>query len=339
MVGSALGSAWRWWIKELSDAADDFLATDGTTVANRMIVTPEGEGFRLRRPLRGGRIAERWLDSQPREGEVLPSVSAILTVPPEEVLTQSFEFPLAARREIRTAVRLKLDRASPAPVEQIYVAIAPPIQASGRLDVRTLLIRRERVDSWIRKLTDSNVTVTQTLSEDGHPFYAPDAPAKQFRDRLRRVVQPALAIGIIFAVVLGVFQWQTRTDREAAWLSQALQSVKKAAGEESSARTEWTHRVEILRTIQGEVSKPSPLDLLTMLHEHLPKDMWIQAFHFDGQGATVTIYVPSRADVGALLLDMPGIQSITENERVPLGIGIGTERVELRLGLKPTSRS
>ena len=112
-----------------------------------------------------------------------------------------------------------------------------------------------------------------------------------------------------------------------------------AAADEVAARHEWARKAAIVRAVQHGTPRHDPLALLNTLNERLPKDMWLQSFRYDGDGANVTVFVQSRADVGALLLDAPGIQTVTENDRVPLGIGIGSERVELHLGLRAEPRS
>ena len=338
-AGSGIADGWRWWIHELRLAAAEFVdARSGFSCAS-FTVTPGQDGFVLRQPTPVGEATEQWLSILPGMGGLPDQVHAVLTVPASAVLTYRFEFPAAARADLASAVRLKLERLSPVPLDRLYIAIGAPLVAGTVLQVVTELVRRESIDEWNRLLGDLNVSVVQAVSESGTPFRAHDERVRRTSGWLLVGLQPALVLSACIAIVMGAVEWQQRTEREADWVAHALLSVKAAAADEVAARHEWARKAAIVRAVQHGTPRHDPLALLNTLNERLPKDMWLQSFRYDGDGANVTVFVQSRADVGALLLDAPGIQTVTENDRVPLGIGIGSERVELHLGLRAEPRS
>jgi hypothetical protein len=106
-------------------------------------------------------------------------------------------------------------------------------------------------------------------------------------------------------------------------------SVKARAVQDLNLREQLEDRQRVLKSLRTHLP-PSPATvLMSAFQTLLPPPIWVQKMDLQGREAHVTLYVPPRAEVAKLLLEDPRIQSVTENSRVSLGVGITEERVEL----------
>jgi hypothetical protein len=325
----------RWWGSELDEllveVADRFGSRWRRTL--RLNLCAEGVHVICYRRSRVER-QELWsrdsLDdgSDPR-WKTLPA-RACLGIPSEWYLRTVMEFPIAARQDLESAVELRLARTSPVPLSEVYWTHQVSA-ADTTLKVTVVMVRKAAVDRCVGILRERGITVhvLEPAPPEPYPFNIPLSRGGVVNEPTLRRANWALAALATIALVCVAFAWQQRTGRT----EEALESLYAAVRADAARDLDLRERFEVTqRTLRdlGARAGPSPSStLLAALQEVLPPPIWIQSLDAQGREAHVVLYVPPRAEVAKLLLENPAIQSVTENSRVSLGVGITEERVEL----------
>jgi hypothetical protein len=202
------------------------------------------------------------------------------------------------------------------------------------------MARKAPVDRCVGTLRERGITVH--VLEPAHPalrtFGIPLHRGGLIDDPTLRRINWAFAALAAVALFGVAFAWQQRTAKTQEALETAYAAVKADAAQDLDLRERFEVAQRTLRDL-GARAAPSPSStLLAALEDVLPPPMWIQSLDAQGREAHLVLYVPPRAEVAKLLLESPAIQSVTENSRVSLGVGITEERVELLVVLsQPTA--
>jgi hypothetical protein len=328
-----------WWGSELDEflieVADRFGSQWRRTL--RLDLRPEGlrvSCYRRSRLERQELWPRAWLDDGTElQWKTLP-VRARLGIPPEWYLWTLMEFPLAAREDLESAVGLRLARTSPVPLSEVYWT-HEITGTDTSLKVSVVMARKDPVDRCVETLRERGITVTALEPADPapHAFSIPLQPGRLIDEPTLRRVNWALAALATVALIGVPFAWEQRTVKTQEALEAAYSAVKADAARDLDLRERFEAAERTLKDL-GAHAGPSPSStLLATLEEVLPPPIWVQSLDAQGHEAHVVLYVPPRAEVAKLLLESPAIQSVTENSRVSLGVGITEERVELLIVL------
>ncbi len=334
-VPASLGRVWRWWIGELRAAGASITERMGWTSGHETRMTPEEAGFAIHIYRRGNLESDTgWT---PLDGNPPPANGAvILEVPADRTLTHLLTFPDAVQSDLASAAELQISRLSPVPVAQIAWALGTPSPGSqpDTVTVPVTLLLRSTVDPWLETLRAQSVRVDRLETPDHARFEVPGVGLTPTERRWFPIARTALAITAVGGLLAIGALWQHRLDEESAWLEDTLSHVRRAAAEDVSLRARLERDVAVAQRLAAASKEPDPVRLIATINEQLPQEMWIQSIEIAGREAKVIAYVPARADIGHLLLSLPGVLTVTEDARVPLGVGIGMERIDLSLTLR-----
>jgi len=190
------------------------------------------------------------------------------------------------------------------------------------------------MDPWLESLRARSIRVDRLETPEHARFEVPGVGLTPTERRWFPIARAALAITAIGGLLAIGALWQHRLDDESTWLEETLGHVRRAAAEDVALRTQLEREVAIAKLLAKHAKAPDPVRLIATVNEQLPQEMWIQSIDITGREARVIAYVPARADIGHLLLDLPSVLTVTEDARVPLGAGIGAERIDLSLTLR-----
>jgi hypothetical protein len=335
-VGRHVHDFFSWWCQELEATFADI--SDRLGLHWRRAVRLDLSGHSIDVTFsRGARIerTESWPvaaleDSTAQDWPVLPR-RVSLGIPKEWALRVRLEFPIAAKGHCRSAIELKLPQISPIPVTEIYWTFATVAEDDAHLSVDVIIVRRSAVDTVLNRLVERGVDTSWLNVQPGGAHCAPfNTPSRALLSQVTwRRLNWGLGAMLAAALLTVAWAWHYRISNEILALERAYESVKASASKDLDRRQQIARDQTLLRQLSAR-EPPSPGSVfLSVLHDTLPAPIWLQDMDCVGREVHITLYVPPRAEVAKLLLESSAIQSVTENTRISLGVGITEERVEL----------
>lgn len=335
-ANAALGGFFRWWLGELDALLLDLAHRLGSRWRRTLLVKVTSDSLDLT-SYRGGRVD--WYGVCPRTALQAPDDEYWRRLPRiarMEVLRDWYlcvpaAFPVAARQHLRSAVELRVARISPLPPSETYYTYTTPSSDDSGVNVSIALVRRQPVDDMVAALRKCGISVRSLELEAGESGRArlPLDQGTPLPPAITRRFNQALAALSVIGLLAFAWAWHDRFARTQSALDAAYATVKDGSVHDLELRSSLEREQRVLADLRGRLA-PSPSSvLLAALHKALPPPIWLQSMDIRGREAHLTLYVPPRAEVARLLLENSSIQSVTENSRVSLGVGITEERVEL----------
>jgi hypothetical protein len=332
----AVKAFFRWWLTELEELLIDTGDRFGSRWRRSLHLSLGPDTIHLRCYRRSNLERE---ESWPRALLEMPQDSrwkalprrARLEVPAEWCLTSSLKLPAAARQHLESAIELKLPRLSPVPPEQVYHGYQIVGDDSNGVEVTVAMVRKRPVDDLAQALQHCGISLTllEARQAAGTPLRLYRGTRTPLSDDLLHRINLGLAGLAVAALMALVLAWHQRMESAESALDAEYSSVKARAVQDLNLREQLEDRQRVLKSLRTHLP-PSPATvLMSAFQTLLPPPIWVQKMDLQGREAHVTLYVPPRAEVAKLLLEDPRIQSVTENSRVSLGVGITEERVEL----------
>lgn len=311
----------------------------------RLMVIPEGHSARLL--LESGETSDLVGTFELVGHDPLPAAASgikegrrrnVIRLPAEAVLTRLASFPAQVRDNLPQVIGYELSRLSPFNPDQVFhtFTVMPGAKGDQRIAVKLALCRRDRVEAWIKRLSEAGAPVDE-LSWDGAWPKANLLPQKERRRNGRPLLDSAKLLFalmlMLLAAVLVTPLWQR------AQILDALETeVRQARGDAIQVDD---LRQELERARQGSIAvlqqkfeQPRVIDLLRELTELIPEETWIQSMELrDGE---VQLRGESAQATGliATLESAPGIDNVSFRSPLTQVARTGKERFNLAFTYK-----
>ncbi len=266
--GSALQSAWRWWLAELRACMPEQL--------QRLMVRDAAERLHL------------WPFTAPVP-EMPTTVQHVLLLPPSAVMVQTLQMPLAAARDLHTVVGYELDRLTPFDRSQLYFVARQEHRRGAVIDVILVAILRERLDAILDQcaaqslrpsMVDVGLDQKSRLNVDLLP--ASQRPRLPRNNRGLRGKLIWLCLGLLAVAML---LWLNDRQRLLAQMEQTVQAQKSQVAQIQAIRQQLANTLGAANYLIERKSKHPPLvTLLAELTTCLPSDTWIEQLEINGLG-------------------------------------------------------
>lgn len=313
----------------------------------RLLIAPQGDSAQLvlavgdeRQPLGSLALAGRDpLPALPNGGAQGLRHRSVLVLPTAAVLTRRISLPSQVRDNLAQAIAFELDRVSPFTPDQVVhdFALVPGAKGDPRLRVDLALCRRDRVESWIKRLQEAGSAVDQVTWEGAWPKANLLPPGERPRHRQPLFAPAALLSGLV--LLLGVAALVTPLWQQSQVLESLESEVRRAraqAVQVESVRQELEQaRRGSTEVLRQKWEQPRMLELLRELTEVIPEDTWIQSLEY--QSGEVQLRGESKQATAliGLLEPAPGIDGVSFRSPVTQVAATGRERFNLAFSYRP----
>jgi hypothetical protein len=289
-VGQWITAAVRWWLDEL-----------GAMVPQR---------------LQKWQNARKILtDYQPDTGEFLtrldPAASypqrlgpVTIVLPGDFCLTRTIERPVMSPRDLESMIQLEGTRIMPMAADDMILAtrIVSRAQTNGRMQIEVAAMPRRAAEALGMALARLDQPYLGILTGTPEPLEVPPIdflPSLQSaglaRNRSRGALPLWIAVGVLFAVNVGVLVWRDRAATAMLEERVAQQQPGMTAVRRINAQIA---RADLFAAATVEARKTSePLAMLSRIAATLPQGAWVQRYTWQGDTLRISGYRPAQADI------------------------------------------
>jgi general secretion pathway protein L len=306
----AIAKFLAWWLGELRDLVPDrvvsfFFASRPSLVMrigpDEILVEQRGGGTLARLSSRGAPHLPADVARQIAQAEPL-----VVVLPRTAVLRRIFELPLAAERELDSAMVFEIDRQTPFPADQVYHAFRLRSRDPARNMLRAELgvVRRSVVDHAVAVATDHDLVlggVTVEGDEDFPPLdFLPRRHPRRVRSWRAEPWKPIAAAGAVLLVIsVEVLAW--RLHSEAVRLRDEVLAQSAIAHRGEALQTEYEQAMKAANFLPEKQADPRRIEVLDALSRLLPDDCWVFDLEISGQEARISGF---GTDVPKILLQI-----------------------------------
>ncbi len=287
----------RWWRNQLTGCLPKPLRRLLGGPSERLVVEP------------GGQLAGIWLESENGRTELdpldlqapaPPDLSAAkrpdrlvveLRLPAGLALKKIVRLPVGVRENLRQVLGFEMDRLTPFRAEQVLYdcRLRNRDAQLQKLEVELMLVRRDRVEPWIRALTSFNLapsTVTPADAWPGANLLPQDERGGSSRSgsRLVSVLWALLLLSIAAVMITPLIQKRVVLGSLGVELAQA----RRHANAVGDLRRELEQtRESALYVVEKRLKTTSVVGVLREVTRLLPDDTWAQQLELKGDRLTL----------------------------------------------------
>jgi len=321
---SAIPQFLRWWFSELTSLLPERVRTQVQSGPRRLFVVPDSESLDLWISDDGARqhLGDLELEADPavarkqlhglleRRGGDEPDM--VLALPADKVLRHVVSLPEAAAENMREVLTFEMDRHTPFSAGDVYFdfRVVGRHPATGKLDVAIVLIRRSEADpviqqAEVRGARLTGVDVLDRMEDDGPVLRGVNFLPEEQRAR-RRNLRAWINAGLVLLGVLLLVSvmWQSLANKErgAELLAEQVAIARAGAVEVAAMRDQLDRAVDGANfLIQQRLSKPTTMEMLRVLTELLPDDVWLQRFELKDTTVQIQGEAPNASGLIAVL--------------------------------------
>lgn len=317
-----------WWFSELTSLLPERVRVHVRTGPRQLRVVPGSEGLDLWFSDEGAqrRLGQVELEADPavarqqlhglleRLGGDEPDM--VLALPADNVLRHVVSLPEAAAENMREVLTFEMDRHTPFSAADVYFdfRVVGRHPATGKLDVEMVLVRRSDVDpaieqSVVRGVRLAGVDVLDKMENDGPVLRGVNFLPEEQRAR-RRNVRAWINAGLVLlgVILLAGIMWQSLANKQrgAELLAEQVAIARADAVEVAAMRDQLDQALEGASfLIQQRLSKPTTMEMLRVLTDLLPDDVWLQRFEVQDTTMQIQGEAPNASALIAVLEDSP----------------------------------
>lgn len=289
-VGQWITDGVRWWLDQLATLAPKRLQQ--WRDARRILADydPDTGALLLRSDGFGAR--------RQRSGPVT------IILPPAFCLSRTIERPIMSPRDMASMIQLDAGRIMPMGAEGMLLAarIAARAEGSVRMQIEVAAMPRaaaEALDAALIRLDKPcNAILTaapESQSEDPIDFLPAFRRSGLVPDESRGALPLWIAVGVLFAVNLGLLVWR---DTAATAMLEAHIAEQQPAVNAVRRINARIAKVDQFAAATVEARKTAePLDMLSRVAAALPQGAWVQRYTWQGDALRISGYRPQQADV------------------------------------------
>lgn len=296
-VGGWIAGGVRWWLDQLAALVPERLQEWRN--AQRIVADYDpGSGALQPRPTTSGAPSRR-------------SGPVTIILPPAFCLSRTIERPAMTPRDVESMIQLDAGRIMPMGTDGMILAarIAAQAEGNGRIRIEVAAMPRPAAEALAAALErldqPCSAILTDAPAAEAVPidFFPAFRRAGLARDENRGALALWMAVGLLFALNLGLLVWRdtTATARLEAQIAQqqpAVNAVRRINSRIAKADQLAAATVEARKS--GE-----PLAMLARVAAALPEGAWVQRYTWQGNGQgngqgdalRITGYRPPQADV------------------------------------------
>lgn len=258
---------------------------------------------------------------RPGRGEVV-----VLRLAPGVALERTVTLPLAAERDLISAVRYEMDRYTPFTAEDLYWTVAPIARdrAGKRLEARLTLVPKAALAPLMAALAARGLSpvAIEAPAGDGPPRPLPLTPPdpRQERRAVRRTAGLAAICLLLVALNVALPFWrQAEAEREVEARIAELRSVVARAEAVRGQLAQSGAGADALAAERARLGDAR--DVLAVLTELLPDDTHLTALSLragrlllDARAPSAARLLPRLADAAPMLREVAFASSITRAE-------------------------
>lgn len=317
-----------WWFSELTSLLPERVRAQVRTGSRRLLVVPDSEGLNLWISDDGARrsLGQLELEADPavaqqqlhglleRLGGDEPAM--VLALPADKVLRHVVSLPEAAAENLREVLTFEMDRHTPFSAGDVYFdfRVVGRHPATGKLDVEMAFIRKKDADpaieqAAVRGVRLAGVDVLDGMEDDGPRLRGVNFLPEENRAR-RRNLRAWINAGLLLlgAILLTAIMWQSLANKQrgAELLAEQVASARADALEVAAMRDQLDQALDGANfLIQQRHSRPTTIEMLRVLTDLLPDDVWLQRFEVKDTTVQVQGEAPNAAGLIALLENSP----------------------------------
>jgi hypothetical protein len=293
-VGQWITDGVRWWLDQLATLAP--------------------------KRLQEWRDARRTLaDYDPETGALLPRLDSYgarprrsgpvtIILPPAFCLSRTIERPVMSTRDMESMIQLDAARIMPMGTEGMLLAarIAARSVGNGRMQIEVAAMPREAAEALGAALAQLEKPCLAILTAAPEPQSGPQPggaidflPAFRrsglVRDESRGALPLWIAVGVLFAINVGLLVWRDTAatamlEAHIAEQQPAVNAVRRINARIAKADQFAAATVEARKTAE-------PLAMLSRVAAALPQGAWVQRYTWQGETLRIIGYRPQQADV------------------------------------------
>ncbi len=288
--GDAARRGWRWWTGELAACLPQRLRAAGTATSLRVGLS--GNRLTVSRSGRSAMVFEWPLGDltlgageRDRLAKALRRRGVTLVVGADRALVCPVELPLAAERQLVSALRFEIDRRTPFPAAEVHMGyrMRERDAAGRRLRVDLVCVPRKAVRPACRALADAGGTVEGLVVElpDGRVALEYRTGAEttgRARNRIAAIGWAVGRAGMVAGLALPIFRLETLADA----LETEVTGLRREAGRAADLERQIAAIAGREAALDAFRPDAAPLVLLAELSRLAPDDTHITGFRFDG---------------------------------------------------------
>jgi general secretion pathway protein L len=230
-------------------------------------------------------------------------VRQILLLPPEAVLVQTLQLPLAASRDLSTVVGYELDRYTPFDREQLYFVARQDGRNATFVQVTLVAVVRDRLDRILADCTAQGVRLHAVDVRVGDGRLGIDllpAPLRPRQRRSGRGLQRKLLLVCAGLLVAAMVLWLSDRQRLLSEMQATVRAQKGQVAQVQQLRQQLTNtRGAASYLLRRKAAQPPLAALLSELTACLPRDTWLDLLEindsadvsFSGQSAKASALI------------------------------------------------
>lgn len=317
-----------WWFSEITSLLPERVRVQVQTGPRRLLVVPGDEDLDLWISDEGAQqsLGQLELEADPAVAKKQLSgllehlggdePEMVLTLPADNVLRHLVSLPEAATENMREVLTFEMDRHTPFSASDVYFdfQVAGRHPATGKLDVEMVLVRRGDADpaieqAAVRGVRLAGVDVLDRMEDDGPVLRGVNFLPEEQRAS-RRNVRAWINAGLVLLSIslLAGVMWQSLANKQrgAELLAEQVTIARADAMQVAAMRDQLDQALEGASfLIQQRLNKPTSIEMLRVLTDLLPDDVWLQRFEVQDTTLQVQGEAPNASALIAVLEDSP----------------------------------
>ena len=289
-VGLWITEGVRWWLDQL-----------GSMVPKRLLEWQNSRKILLNYQPDTGEFLTR---SNPSGGYPKRPSPVTIILPAAFCLSRTIERPVMNPRDVDSMIQLDGTRIMPMGADGIILAarIAARAEGNGRMKIEVAAMSRSAAEALSMALARLDQPCLGILTAAPEPQAAAPIdflPVFQksglARDRSRGALPLWIAVGVMFAVNVGLLIWRDTAatamlDARIAQQQPAVNTVRGINAQIAKADLFAAATVEARKTSE-------PLAMLSRVAASLPQGAWVQRYTWQGDALRISGYRPQQADI------------------------------------------
>lgn len=325
---SAVRQFLDWWVSELKALLPEPVRARVTTGPGTLSVVAQDEELDLWFNGEGGqrRVGALELEADPAVArqqltgllERLPgdAPEMVLAIPGERVLEHRVLLPDAAAENLRQVLAFEMDRHTPFTAGDVYfdARVVDRHAATGKVAVELVLVRRGDVEALLDQVASRGINLSRMDVLDGLGEHGPELRGVNLlpeehrarRHNIRGYINTGLVVMALALMALIMWKSLANKERGLELLSEQVVLARAEAMEVGAMRDELGNAVAGANFLIDQRSqKPTTIEILRILTELLPDEVWLQRFELQELNVQIQGEAPNASALINMLEESP----------------------------------